>query len=89
MLQLVTRTPAHATAARSHCPDCNGALSVLRVIPGGAKLEAKSEFRSEYWTMRCTKCGGIHLDILKAKPQPRPLECQAESGADGSPAANG
>jgi uncharacterized protein with PIN domain len=95
MLQLVTPTPAHATAARSHCPDCNGALSVLRVIPGGAKFEAKSEFRSEYWTMRCTKCGGIHLDILKAKsileakPQPRPLERHAESGADGSPAASG
>jgi hypothetical protein len=92
MLQLVTPTPAHATAARSHCPDCNGALSVLRVIPGGAKFEAKSEFRSEYWTMRCTKCGGIHLDILKAKSQlqsqPRPLELHAESGADGSPAAN-
>jgi hypothetical protein len=69
---------------------------VLRVIPGGAKFEAKSEFRSEYWTMRCTKCGGIHLDILKAKSQsqsqsqsqPRPLELHAESGADGSPAAN-
>ncbi|HEY0910954.1 MAG TPA: hypothetical protein VGD75_12050, partial [Bradyrhizobium sp.] len=48
-----------------------GALSVLRVIPGGTKLEASSETRpetrSEYWTMRCTKCGGIHLDILKAK----------------------
>jgi hypothetical protein len=45
--------------------------------------------------MRCTKCGGIHLDILKAnsileaKPQPRPLERHAESGADGSPAASG
>jgi hypothetical protein len=89
MLQLVTPTPAHSTAARSHCPDCNGALSVLRVIPGGAKFEAKPEFRSEYWTMRCTKCGGIHLDILKAKSQPRPLELHAESGADGSPAANG
>jgi Zn finger protein HypA/HybF involved in hydrogenase expression len=75
MLQLVPPRPAHATTARSHCPDCNGALAVLRVIPGGAKLEAsseakpetKSETRSEYWTMRCTKCGGIHLDILKAK----------------------
>jgi len=41
-----------------NCPDCSAALAVLRVIPGRAG--------AEYWTMRCTKCGGIHLDILKA-----------------------
>ena len=23
---------------------------------------------AEYWTMRCTRCGGIHLDIVKAAP---------------------
>ncbi len=62
MLQLVP--PAHASKARSHCPDCAGALTVLRIIPGRAQ--------SEYWTLRCTKCGGIHLDVLK----------------DGSPAAS-
>jgi hypothetical protein len=24
----------------------------------------------EYWTMRCTRCGGIHLDIVNASPEP-------------------
>jgi len=42
---------------RSNCPDCDGQLEVLRVIGGRAG--------SEYWTMRCTRCGGIHLDIVK------------------------
>jgi hypothetical protein len=31
---------------------------VLRIIPGRAD--------AEYWTMRCTRCGGIHLDIVGA-----------------------
>jgi hypothetical protein len=31
---------------------------VLRIIPGRAG--------AEYWTMRCTRCGGIHLNIVKA-----------------------
>jgi uncharacterized Zn finger protein len=47
---------------RSRCPDCSGPLTVLRIIPGRA--------RSEYWTMRCVSCGGIHLDILKAQAEP-------------------
>jgi uncharacterized Zn finger protein len=46
-----------AAAMRSHCPECEGQLKVLRVIPGRAG--------SEYWTMRCTRCGGIHLDIVE------------------------
>jgi uncharacterized Zn finger protein len=46
-----------AAAARSNCPDCDGQLRVLRVIGGRAG--------SEYWTMRCIRCGGIHLDIVK------------------------
>lgn len=41
----------------SKCPQCDGELAVLRVIGGRAG--------NEYWTMRCTHCGGIHLDILK------------------------
>jgi predicted RNA-binding Zn-ribbon protein involved in translation (DUF1610 family) len=41
----------------SECPDCAGELAILRVIGGRAGCE--------YWTMRCTDCGGIHLDILK------------------------
>ncbi len=26
---------------------------------------------AEYWTMRCMKCGGIHLDIVKSSAPPR------------------
>ena len=43
----------------SICPECDGDLAVLRVIGGRAG--------SEYWTMRCTDCGGIHLDILEPR----------------------
>jgi hypothetical protein len=39
-------------------PDCSAALAVLRIIRGRAD--------AEYWTMRCTRCGGIHLDIVRA-----------------------
>jgi hypothetical protein len=50
---------------RSNCPDCDGQLRVLRVISGRAG--------AEYWTMRCVKCGGIHLDIVDAQtPAPAP-----------------
>jgi hypothetical protein len=41
------------------CPECDGDLAVLRVIGGRAGCE--------YWTMRCTDCGGIHLDILEPR----------------------
>jgi uncharacterized Zn finger protein len=44
----------------SSCPQCNAALAILRVIGGRAG--------SEYWTMRCTRCGGIHLDVVKPAP---------------------
>jgi uncharacterized Zn finger protein len=44
------------TQVRSNCPDCQAELAVMRVIPGRAG--------AEYWTMRCTRCGGIHLDIV-------------------------
>ncbi|MDA9423945.1 MULTISPECIES: hypothetical protein [Bradyrhizobium] len=44
-------------AVLSNCPECDGDLAVLRVIGGRAGCE--------YWTMRCTDCGGIHLDILQ------------------------
>lgn len=47
----------YARSVLSNCLECNGELTVLRVIGGRAG--------SEYWTMRCTRCGGIHLDILK------------------------
>jgi uncharacterized Zn finger protein len=44
----------------SHCPQCNGPLAILRVIAGKAA--------AEYWTLRCIRCGGIHLDIVKTLP---------------------
>jgi Zn finger protein HypA/HybF involved in hydrogenase expression len=47
-----------STQVMSNCPQCSASLAVLRIIPGKAG--------AEYWTMRCTKCGGIHLDIVKA-----------------------
>jgi uncharacterized Zn finger protein len=41
----------------SSCPQCDTRLTILRVIAGKSG--------SEYWTMRCTRCGGIHLDIVR------------------------
>ena len=53
--------PGRSTSpVMSHCPECTGPLAVLRVIGGRAA--------SEYWTMRCTRCGGIHLDIVRPSP---------------------
>jgi hypothetical protein len=49
--------PAPATSVMSNCPECRGRLVILSVIAGKAA--------SEYWTLRCAKCGGIHLDIVK------------------------
>jgi hypothetical protein len=60
--QVPPRAPAHAQSARSNCPDCTASLVVLQVISGRAG--------AEYWTMRCTRCGGIHLDIVKASLGP-------------------
>jgi len=54
--------PASSPSVRSNCPDCKASLAVLRVIGGRAGCE--------YWTMRCTRCGGIHLDIVKTSPEP-------------------
>ena len=51
------RPRIYARAVLSNCPECDGDLTVLRVIGGRAGCE--------YWTMRCTDCGGIHLDILQ------------------------
>jgi uncharacterized Zn finger protein len=54
-----------SASIRSNCPDCDGHLRVLRVIGGRAG--------SEYWTMRCVTCGGIHLDIVYGQsPAPAP-----------------
>jgi uncharacterized Zn finger protein len=56
------RSPA---ATRSNCPQCDARLAVMRVIPGRS---------SEYWTLRCTQCGGIHLDIVKISSARRAMQ---------------
>jgi uncharacterized Zn finger protein len=48
----------------SSCPQCSAGLVVMSIIPGRA-----SRGGCEYWTMRCTRCGGIHLDIVNAKAE--------------------
>ena len=53
-------SPATPTV-RSHCPECRGSLAVMRVFSGKAQ--------TEYWTLRCTRCGGIHLDIVKPQSE--------------------
>ena len=58
-----------ARQVMSNCPQCRASLVVLRIIPGRAG--------AEYWTMRCTRCGGIHLDIVKAAT---PAPAAPESG---------
>ena len=50
--------PQPARQVLSNCPQCSASLVVLRIIAGRAG--------AEYWTMRCTRCGGIHLDIVEA-----------------------
>jgi hypothetical protein len=45
----------------SACPQCRAGLVVLSIIPGRTGRGG-----CEYWTMRCTSCGGIHLDIVNA-----------------------
>ena len=44
-----------SSPVRSECPECRGKLAILRVFGGRT---------AEYWTQRCTRCGGIHLDIV-------------------------
>ncbi len=51
----VVQAPVAAPPVRSECPECHGELTILRVFGGRAG--------AEYWTQRCTRCGGIHLDI--------------------------
>ena len=45
----------------SACPKCSAGLVVLKIIPGRVGRGG-----CEYWTMRCTRCGSIHLDIVEA-----------------------
>jgi uncharacterized Zn finger protein len=56
-----TRSPL-PPPVQSSCPQCSAGLVVLSIIPGRAERGG-----CEYWTMRCTRCGGIHLDIVNPK----------------------
>ena len=58
MSQVESKPVQSSRQVMSNCPQCSAVLAVVRVIAGKAG--------AEYWTMRCTKCGGIHLDIIKA-----------------------
>jgi uncharacterized Zn finger protein len=51
----------------SSCPQCSAGLVVMSIIPGRTGRGG-----CEYWTMRCTRCGGIHLDIVN--PQTAAVE---------------
>jgi uncharacterized Zn finger protein len=53
---------AGAGPALSACPECRAGLVVLKVIPGRVGRGG-----CEYWTMRCTRCGSIHLDIVEPR----------------------
>jgi hypothetical protein len=55
--QPLARSPARSVSSK--CPECDGDLAVLRVIGGRAGCE--------YWAMRCSDCGGIHLDIVEPR----------------------
>jgi uncharacterized Zn finger protein len=50
-----------ACSVRDDCPQCGGDLAVMRVIGGR---------RAEYWTMRCVRCGVLHLNIIDSPPHP-------------------
>jgi uncharacterized Zn finger protein len=63
-------TPRAAAAVRSNCPHCEAELAVLRIIAGRGG--------AEYRTMRCTRCGGVHLDIVNASPPPHAIQDSAD-----------
>lgn len=46
-----------SASIRSRCPECDGQLTVLRVINGRGG--------AEYWAMQCMVCHGVHLDIVE------------------------
>jgi len=51
------RPRIYARNVLANCPECDGDFTVLRVIGGRES--------SEYWALRCTRCGTIHLDVVK------------------------
>ena len=61
MPRIEVEPSASASPALSACPQCSAGLVVLKIIPGRVGRGC-----CEYWTMRCTRCGGIHLDIVES-----------------------
>jgi uncharacterized Zn finger protein len=57
----IGQSPPPRPPLLSSCPQCSAGLVVMSIITGRA-----SRGGCEYWTMRCTRCGGIHLDIVDA-----------------------
>jgi uncharacterized Zn finger protein len=56
MPQLETPPRPQALSALHHdCPECGGRLTLMRVLEGR---------EVDYWTKRCIRCGGLHLDIV-------------------------
>ena len=49
--------------ALPQCPECSARRAILRIITGRSGCE--------YWTMRCTGCGAIHLDIVNPVTEPQ------------------
>ncbi|MGQ0686367.1 hypothetical protein [Bradyrhizobium sp.] len=65
-MQRIEIDPAIAgPPARAACPECSAGLTVLKIIPGRVGRGG-----CEYWTMRCTRCGNIHLDIVEPAGAP-------------------
>ena len=60
MQRIEIQPTASARPTLSSCPECSARLAVLKIIPGRAGRGG-----CEYWTMRCTRCGGIHLNIVE------------------------
>ena len=65
MSRIEAEPSANATPALSACPQCSAGLVVLKIIPGRIGRGG-----CEYWTLRCTRCGGIHLDIVEPAAAP-------------------
>jgi hypothetical protein len=60
--QVEPEQPPAPAPVISNCPQCDAELAILSIIAGRGG--------TEYWTMRCTECGGIHLDILQSAAPP-------------------
>jgi len=61
--QVEPEQPPATAPVLSNCPQCDAELAILSIIAGRGG--------AEYWTMRCTECGGIHLDIVQSAVPPR------------------